>query len=270
MSRFLITADWDNNAPHLTAQAKKDLWDSIPAYQKDARTKGIPQLGAGVIFPVPEDELLVDAFEIPRHWPRGYGLDVGWNRTAAIWGARNPDTDVLYLYDEHYRAEADPKIHGAFIAQRGVWMPGRIDPAARGRSQKDGEKLIKLYRKAIYCGDKDDQEKMLHAAQMLKPANNAVETGLYDQLMAMQSGLFKVLRGRCPNWLAERRLYRRDERGHVIKKFDHAMDAGRYLFASGIAWLVPAPAAPRQQDPVSARFGSGGSAAEGGLAWMGV
>jgi hypothetical protein len=143
VSRFLVTADWDNNAPHLTAQAKKDLWDSIPAYQKDARTKGIPQLGAGVIFPVPEDDLLVDAKPIPKHWLRGYGLDVGWNRTAAIWRAKDPDSGVTYLYDEHYRAEADPKIHGAFIAQRGIWIPGRIDPAARGRKQDDGDKLIR-------------------------------------------------------------------------------------------------------------------------------
>jgi hypothetical protein len=60
--------------------------------------------------------------------------------------------------------------------------------------------------------------------------------------MALQSGLLKVMRGRCPNWLAERRLYRRDEKGQVIKKFDHAMDAGRYNFASGDAWLVAEPA----------------------------
>jgi hypothetical protein len=77
-------------------------------------------------------------------------------------------------------------------------------------------------------------------------------------LMAMQSGLFKVMRGRCPNWLAERRLYRRDERGHVIKKFDHAMDAGRYNFASGDAWLVAEPA-PVVEDPL-ARFIRGGRA----------
>lgn len=268
MSRYLITADWDNNAPHLTVQAKKDLWDSIPNYQKDARTKGIPQLGAGVIFPVPEEDLLVNPFVLPKHWPRGYGLDVGWNRTAAIWGARDPDGDVFYLYDEHYRAMDDPKVHGAFIAQRGLWIPGRIDPAARGRSQKDGEKLIKLYRKAIYCGDKDDdQDKLMHASQMLKPAVNAVETGLYEVLMAMQSGRFKVMRGRCPNWMAERRLYRRDERGHIVKKFDHAMDAGRYLYASGIAWLVAEPAPSKPVDAFE-RFTSG--AAGAGLSWMGV
>jgi hypothetical protein len=33
-------------------------------------------------------------------------------------------------------------------------VPGRIDPAARGRKQDDGKKMLALYRKAIY-GEED-------------------------------------------------------------------------------------------------------------------
>ena len=236
MARFIVTADWDNNAPHLTAAAKAELYASIPDYQKDARTKGIPQLGAGVIYPIPEEDILVDAFSIPDHWPRGYGLDVGWNRTACLWLAKNPDTRVKYLYDEHYRGEADPTVHGAAIRARGLWIPGRIDPAARGRSQADGKQLIQLYRSAIY----GDADKTL-GARMLNVATNAVETGIYDMLMALSSGMLKVMRHRCPNWLAERRLYRRNERGDIIKKNDHALDAARYAHASGELWLAATP-----------------------------
>ena len=43
--------------------------------------------------------------------PRAYGLDVGWNKTAAIWGARNPETGVIYLYSEYYRGQAEPQVH---------------------------------------------------------------------------------------------------------------------------------------------------------------
>ncbi|HXU01256.1 MAG TPA: hypothetical protein VN903_09705, partial [Polyangia bacterium] len=70
MSRFIVTADWDNNAPHLTEDAKAELKASIPAYQLDARTRGIPQLGAGVIYPIPDDDIECDPFSIPDHWPR--------------------------------------------------------------------------------------------------------------------------------------------------------------------------------------------------------
>ena len=263
MSRFIVQANWDDNAPHLTPAARHELWESIPSYQKDARTKGIPQLGAGVIFPIPEEFILCDAFAIPKHWPRGYGLDVGWNRTAAVWRAYDPDSDprISYLYDEYYRGGEEPDIHSAAIRSRGSWIPGRIDPAARGRSQTDGKKLLTLYRKAIY-----GEEDLSIGIRLLGIAVNAVETGLYQLLMAQQHGTLKVMRHRCPNWLAERRLYRRDERGQIIKKNDHALDASRYGFASGDVWMVALPAPP-VEDTVT-RFASGGTDRDGALDWM--
>ena len=36
------------------------------------------------------------------------------------------------------------------------------------------------------------------------------------------------------NWLAEYRLYRRDENGKIVKAHDHLMDATRYLIKSGL------------------------------------
>lgn len=263
MSRFIVTADWDSNAPHLTAAAKIELFASIPEYQKDARTKGIPQLGAGVIYPIAEEDLLVDPFPIPDHWPRGYGLDVGWNRTAAMWRTYDPDLEprISYFIDEYYGSAADPTIHGAAIRRRGAWIPGRIDPAARGRSQIDGQKLLILYRKAIY-----GEEDLALGVARLGIAVNAVETGIYDTLMALTQGTLKVFRHRCPNWLAERRLYRRDEHGRILKKNDHALDAGRYCKASGDAWLAQKPKVIATDDPL-ARFTSG-SSRDDGLGWM--
>jgi hypothetical protein len=259
--RAIITATWDDNTPHLTAAVRQSYYDSIPAYQRDARTRGVPQLGAGVIYPVAEDDIVVDPFKIPDHWPRGYGFDVGWNRTAAIWDALDPDTGIAYRYDEHYSGQGEPEVHAAAIRRRGLWIPGRIDPAARGRNQKDGTRLLTIYRRLIY-GDED----LSVGAQLLGLANNSVESGIYQELMAQQQGFLKVFRNRCPNWLAERRLYRRDEKGRIIKKNDHAMDAGRYRTASGTGWLRAKPAPTRPVDPTERMTrGSGGDA----LSWMG-
>jgi len=260
MSRFIVTADWDNNAPHLTDSAKKELFDSIPKYQQDARTKGIPQLGAGVIYPIQEEDILCDPFPIPPHYKRGYGLDVGWRFTAVIWDAVDPDTGIAYRYDEYYMSEKSPEVHGAAIARRGKWIPGKIDPAAHQRKQDDGQRLMMLYRKAIY-----GEEDLSIGIALLTPAVNAVETGIYDELMAMQQGMLKVFRHRCPNWMSQRRLYRRNERGEVIKQNDHALDAGRYRTASGNKWLVQQPieVAP---DPID-RFSSAGTSGEA-HGWM--
>jgi hypothetical protein len=61
----------------------------------------------------------------------------------------------------------------------------------------------------------------------LVEADNAVESGLYELLTRMTTGRLKVFQS-CQNWLGEFRLYRRDERGRIVKDRDHLMDALRY------------------------------------------
>ena len=72
-----------------------------------------------LVYPVSDTELVVQEFTIPEHWPRAYGVDIRWNTLGAVWGAHDPDSDVLYLYSE-YRAEADPAIHAAAIRSHGT------------------------------------------------------------------------------------------------------------------------------------------------------
>jgi len=43
------------------------------------------------------------------------------------------------------------------------------------------------------------------------------------------------------NWRAEYRIYRRSEKGEVIKENDHLMDDTRYLVMSGIAIAAQRP-----------------------------
>lgn len=217
MARFCIQATWDD-VPHLTAEQKKTLWDSIPPYQRDARAKGIPQLGAGAIYPVPESEICCEPFEIPKHWPRAYALDVGWNRTAALWGAIDRESDTVYLYAEHYRGQAEPVIHASAVKSRGVWIPGVIDPASRGRSQVDGTQLLETYT---------------DLGLDLKPAANAVESGIYEVWQRMSTGRLRVFKT-LQNFFAEFRIYRRDEKGRIVKQNDHLMDCARYLIVSGL------------------------------------
>lgn len=227
----LIQITWDD-VPHLSAAAKKELWDSIPAYQRDARSKGIPQLGAGAIYPVPESDIMVDPFPIPEHWPRAYGLDVGWNRTAAIWGALDRDSQTIYLTSEHYRGHAEPSVHAAAIKAPGEWIPGAIDPASRGRGQSDGSQLLSMYR---------------DLGLKLTEAENGVEAGIYSTHERLSSGKLRVFRT-CQHWFSEFRLYRRDEKGRIVKANDHLMDATRYLVVTGISKAItkPKPKPPRE------------------------
>lgn len=214
--KTLIVATWDD-APHLDEGTKEELLASIPPFQRDARSKGIPQLGAGAIYPVPESDFVVDPFEIPAWWPRAYGMDVGWNRTAAIFGTYDRDTETWFLVAEHYRGQAEPSIQADGIKAKSKGQTGCIDPASRGRGQKDGERLLDTYRQL---------------GLSLVVADNAVEAGIYEVWQRLSAGRLKVFKS-CSNWLAEFRLYRRDEKGRVVKENDHLMDATRYLIMTG-------------------------------------
>lgn len=216
-SKYLVQAGWDD-VPHLDEKTKAELRASAEPHLLTSRTEGAPSLGAGAIYPIPLEEILVDPFKVPDYWHRIYGLDVGWNRTAAIWGALNRDTDVLYLYAEHYRGQAEPSAHVQAIKARGDWIPGVIDPASVGSGQRDGKRLIIEY-----------QELGLN----LMMAENSREAGLkmvWDRIATGRLLVFRSMR----NWQAEYRIYRRDTEGKVIKNNDHAMDATRYLVISGL------------------------------------
>lgn len=225
-SKYMVQAGWDD-VPHLAESQKRKLLAGYLPHERDARTKGTPSLGAGAIYPVPESEIVVAPFQIPAYWPRSFGMDVGWNRTAVIWSAIDRNTDTAYLYAEHYRGQAEPTIHAAAIKARGAWIPGAIDPASRGRNQDDGTFLLEQYR--------------AHGLN-LTPANNAREAGIYAVLDRLSTARLKVF-STCLNWLGEYRLYRRDEKGKIVKEYDHLMDATRYLVASGLAIATVQPMA---------------------------
>lgn len=225
-SKYMVQAGWDD-VPHLSESQKRKLLAGYLPHERDARTKGTPSLGAGAIYPVPESEIVVEPFAIPPWYPRSYALDVGWNRTAAVFGAIDRNTDTAYLYAEHYRGQAEPSVHAQAIRARGAWMAGVIDPASRGRNQIDGQQMMALYQS--------------HGLN-LTPANNAVEAGIYAVFERLSTGRLKVFRTML-NWLAEYRLYRRDEQGRIVKEYDHLMDATRYWVASGMPVAAVQPAA---------------------------
>lgn len=223
-SRVLISAGWDD-VPHLDAETKRELLAETPEWLRDARSKGIPSMGAGAIYPIAEERIRVDPFPIPPHWPRCYALDVGWNWTAALWCAFDLDTLTKYLYAEYYAGEALPAVHAAAIRARGAWIPGVIDPAANNRGQRDGERLMQDY---------------LSEGLILTKAENAVAAGLIKTWQDLSLGRTKVF-STLQYFFAEYRLYRRDEKGNIVKKKDHLMDDMRYIHNSGAGVAIVKP-----------------------------
>ena len=225
-TKAIVMAGW-NDAPHLGESEKAELLASCEPHLRKSRSEGIPHLGSGAIYPIDPAEFVVEPFPIKPWYHRAYGFDVGWNATAAVWGAWDKDSDTVYLYDGYKREKAEPEIHAASIRRRNVlgteWT-GAIDPAARGRSQVDGRQILSMYRKE---------------GLKLIIADNAVEAGIYAVWSRLSTGRLKVFKGVMEPWLEEFRMYRRDEKGLIVKQFDHFMDATRYLIMSGLRVAKP-------------------------------
>ncbi len=226
----------------MTPDAKESLLSSLPEWQRDARSKGIPQLGAGAVFRLPEQDFVIPTLKggIPSHWPRAFGMDVGWKFTACVWLARDPDTGTYYVFSDYERQEAPPSIHAVEIKAKGDWIPGVIDPAAHGSSQADGQKLIDNYRAL---------------GLKITEADNSVNSGLDDLLDALLAGRLKIFET-CQRLIRQMRIYRRDDKGKIVKKNDHCVDCLRYVWVSGrdrMKIRSPHKAAPRQNLPASGR-----------------
>jgi hypothetical protein len=220
---YLVTATWDD-VPHLTEKQKSDLWGSIPAHERDARSKGIPTLGSGLIFPVAEEDIVVAPFALPKHWPQIGGMDFGYDHPfAAVKLAHDRDNDIIYVTAEYRKSQATPVIHAAALKPWGAWLPWAW-PHDGLRKDKDasGKEYSALYEEQGLA--------MLREKATFEDGGNGVEAGLIEMLDRMQTGRWKVF-STCRAWLEERRLYHR-KNGVVVKERDDALSASRYAFVT--------------------------------------
>ena len=223
--KAVVVAGW-KDAPWLSKDTQERMLAATPPHLRTARSTGLPSMGSGSVFTIPVEDILVPDFPIPDHWKKVCGMDVGWNNTAAMWMAINPDTNEKFFYSEYKRGGVEPAVHAQAIKQRGEWINIAIDPASRGRSQKDGEQLFVLYR---------------GLGLRVHPADNAVESGIYSLQEDFASGQLKVFNS-CIEFQKEYVTYRRGENGKIIKENDHCLDAGRYSkLADKLARAKPQP-----------------------------
>lgn len=211
----VINAGWDD-APWLDQATKEEMLERTPDNLKDARCNGRPAVGEGNVYPYSVESLLIEPFDIPDSWPRLYGMDVGYHNTAVIFGAKDPNTGIWYLYDEYLGQKREPFVNAALIKEKEKgWIPGVVDPAALIGNQIDGTALFMMYR---------------DLGLNIILAKNEVNAGLDIVRGLMGSGKLKVFRT-LHGWRREYVKYRWNPKipHKVVKEEDHFMDAMRYL-----------------------------------------
>lgn len=216
-----------DDAEHYTPEQRIAIITSYPAHEREARTKGIPTLGSGRIFPITEESITVQPIEIPRHWVQIGGLDFGWDHpSAAVKLAWDRDNDVIYVTGAHRQREQTPVLFSATIKPWGAWLPWAWPHDGLQHDKGSGEQLAQQYR---VQGLNLLKDKATHAPNDGEPegsGGNGVEAGLMDMLDRMQTGRFKVF-SNLNDWFEEFRMYHRKD-GKVVKLDDDLMSATRY------------------------------------------
>jgi phage terminase large subunit-like protein len=231
------------DAEHIPAAEREKIIASFPAHEREARARGVPVLGSGRVFPVPEEQIKVAAFKIPDHWPRICALDFGWEHPfAAVWMAFEMDTDTTYIYDAYRITEQTPAVHVDAVKPRcgkDAWMPVAWPHDGHQHEKGSGIVLQRQY------GDRGLNMLVQHAQHApegtpdeTKAIRQSVEAGVLGILDDMNAGRFKVFE-HLEDWFAEFRVYHRKE-GKIVALYDDLLSASRYGWMSkGFAEIAP-------------------------------
>lgn len=235
--QLLTMAGWDD-APHLREDVKEQLLAVYPPYERDMRSRGIPIFGSGLVFPVHLfEQLTIEPFPIPAHYPRIVGIDFGWeHHTAAIWAAVDRENDKVILYDEYGDRHKTPEIHALSINKRtpGITVSWPKDGLITEKGS--GVALADHYRKAglnmlpfhFRGTPTPDQPK----------GTVSVEAGLLEMYQLMEQNRLVWFRT-LPMFQKQARQYHRED-GKLYQKDDDYVQAARYAvcarrFATSVA-----------------------------------
>jgi len=239
-----VTSMTIDDAEHYTPEQRAAIIASYPAHEREARTKGIPTLGSGRIFPIEEELIKIDPFDIPRHWPQICGIDFGWDHpSAAVKLAWDRDLDVIYVIAAHRQKEQTPLLFAGTVKPWGDWLPWAWPHDGLQHDKGSGEALKEQYKAQ---GLNMLADKATHPPAQGEPegsGGNGVEAGVLDMLDRMQTGRLKVF-SNLNDWFQEFRMYHRKD-GKIVKLDDDLISATRYAnMMKRFAVIKPAPMAP--------------------------
>jgi hypothetical protein len=191
----------------------------------EARTKGIPMMGSGRIFPVSEQSIACERRDIPRHWARIGGMDFGWTHPAAfVELAHDRDHDIVYVTKALRVSEQTPIQHAAAVKPWGniqwAW------PRDGNRETLEGAGIALSRQYAAQGLDMLPTWAQFEPEYGKETGSISVEAGLMAMLDRMETGRFRVFDD-LNDWFEEFRLFHRKD-GKVVKERDDLMSATRY------------------------------------------
>tara|TARA_R110002049_G_scaffold107453_1_gene255189 strand:+ start:434 stop:1846 length:1413 start_codon:yes stop_codon:yes gene_type:complete len=226
----LIQATWDD-APHMTKEIRDQILSALPPHERKMREMGIPQLGSGLVFPIAEDDIVCEHFEIPDYFPRICAIDFGWDHpTACVWIAWDRDSDIVYVYDSYAMRQETVPVHASAIKSRGFWIPVVYPMDGRQADKGSGKSLAVQYREEGVNLLREHFTNPPQTGMKEGSGGNSVEAGVMEMLTRFQTKRLKIFENQG-KLMEELRMYHRKE-GKIVPMNDDVISALRYAVMS--------------------------------------
>jgi phage terminase large subunit-like protein len=225
----LLTATWDD-APHLTPDIKEQRLSALRPHEREMRSKGIPLQGAGLIYPISDEDLLIDPIEIPRHWPQGIGIDFGISTQHPFSAAKcalDRDTGTFYVTAEYQTTDDKAAVHADALQAWGKWVPVCWPHDGLNREKGSGDELHNIYRSKGMNLLPWKATNPPSIGQIEGEGGNSVEASVLGVLDDMYAKRFRVFRT-CTTFFKEKRMYHRDLKGKIVRMHEDLLCAVRY------------------------------------------
>lgn len=219
--KMIVTNMTIYDAAHYTDADRETIIASWPAHERDARARGVPIMGSGRVFTVPEERIYWEPIQVPQHWAQWAAIDFGIDHPFGwVRGAWDRDTDIIYITDAYRVSGVRSQDHVETIRRRGgADLPTAFPQDGHIRDKGSGLPLAKQY--AGYGLS------MMKQHAVFADGSNSVEAGIMDMEARLHDGRLLVAR-HLSDWYEEYRLYHRVD-GQLIKKKDDLLSATRYL-----------------------------------------
>lgn len=242
----MMTASWEDADHFKDPKVREAKLQLISPHEREMRSRGIPVMGSGLVFPVVLEDITIDPFEIPKHYSRICGIDFGYDHPfAAAWLAYDRESDTVYLYDTYRESKTTPPIHAAAINAKSSWIPVAWPHDGLAHDKGSGVPLADQYRNLGVNMLKEKFSNPPAPGQDEGRGGQGVEVGLMEMLTRMETGRFKVF-AHCKEFLEECRIYHRKD-GNLVKLYDDTISATRYAVMSLRHAQTQVVKAPRQK-----------------------
>lgn len=215
--RVFVMMDIED-AGHFSQEERQAVIDSYPEHEREARSRGKPMLGSGLVFAVPLSSITCESFDTPRHWRRIVGIDFGYgdHPFAAAQIAHDADADTIYLTHAYKEKQPTPAVHASALRAWGNDTPIAW-PHDGHRQWGDSGPVAEVYRR--------EGLRMLREHSTFPEGGYSPEAGVQVLLARMQTGRFKFF-SHLHEFEHEVSMYHRKD-GQLVKEFDDLISALR-------------------------------------------